>query len=176
VYQRGATLAERVVLRGGLLVAMHPPPRHDATFLGGRFWDPSGITAHHGSWWDMSWTRRLVASANAHSVTFALCSAPGGPDAGMYEQGYDTMAFSPELEPLMGNLSLAICTHPHGQHRYPLIRLGGQNRPARIPRGLAVQLCQALSTLLEPPSSTLPPAPSQPRLGPHVLGVPLFDA
>ena len=181
VYDRLAQLAAAVVEGGGLLFAEHPSPRSNEAFLGGRLWDhDKGLTANHGSWWDMNSTKNLLEGANAHSVTLAYCSLPGASGRARFEQKYTTLGFSPELEPFVGPLGACVCAHTPGFHT----KAGGHEasgawrmaKLARWPQGLLDPLAQGLVAVLAnhgSPSTEEPPPCRVNRH--HMLGPPLVD-
>ena len=180
IYRRIGTLVEAVVASGGFVISEHPSPRSDPDFLGGRLWDKSGITARHQSWWELEATRRMLQCSDAHSVTFAYCSLPGAASEGRFEQKYTTLAYSPELEPVLGALEDALCTHPARWHTRP----GGREKSgawrmsklARWAADLIDLITRAVVSALNPHARVT--TPTEPAAAAqacrHALGVPMI--
>tara|TARA_B110001450_G_scaffold154698_1_gene144299 strand:+ start:611 stop:10615 length:10005 start_codon:yes stop_codon:yes gene_type:complete len=176
VYRRCCQLGEKILANGGLGFTEHPPPRSSEHFLGGRLWDKSGVTAHHASWWDMSWTKAMCEAGNFYSLTLAYCGLKQVQLPRQVSQVYRTLAFSPELdggEEGLGRLAKAICTHPASFH----LKTGGRDgrgewrtaRLARWPPELYVPLARSLATALG--AAATPPAARRV----HPLGVPIVE-
>ena len=104
---------------GASLVVENPAARHNPFAYYGRLYASNGCTALHGSYWlTRSW-RLLRRATGMKTSTFAYCAV----DPTSEYQKYTTFAYTPELEPVMGDLDAQLCEHPPHFHKH----VGGQD-------------------------------------------------